>query len=338
MNFKIYEDFTADLKEAWQKFYLGEGGAFNLSPEWCQIWFNHFGQDKVLFIITGWEEENIKLIAPFYKKGNKLYAIGSDFYDEFNILYKNQEDLRTLLNFIYEHNFELDLNFVSSDSDFFKYFIRNNEQQKIYNIKVCSFTTKPLVYKNDELKINTDRIYKRLKRKEKTAKRDFNDEIKYEFRPEKDKKYFDEFVDIHLKTWDTFKSIKTKDFIEDLYFNLDFTLLSRLSFKNSNQTLAYDFGYMGSDNVLYVNLRTYDNRYAAVAPGLFIIYYNLSRPDILAQIKHVDFGRGAMDYKYFFTDTEKIILNLKANLSWKRYKKIYYPLKKFKERIQKYGI
>lgn len=338
MDFKIHEDFSTDLQEKWTELYREKPGPFNSSYEWCGKWFEYFGENKQLCIITGCKDDKIRVLAPFYRVKNRIFALGGDLYDIFTVLFRDTEDLEALVRFIFTSNLEITLNYILSNSDFFKSLLRANEQEKIYNIRVGGFTSNPIVYKNDDLKSRLNSVNKRLKRKEKIAKRDFNEEIEYEFRTIKDEKHFNEFVDLHLKSWNTFKNPLTRNFIKDLYLNCDFTILSRLSFKKSKETLAYDFSYLGQDRVLYPNLRTYNTNFSTVSPGLFIMYYCHSLPEILENYRYIDLGRGAMDYKYFFTDTENVILNLRADLSWKRYKKIYYPLKTFKERIQKYGI
>jgi len=338
MEFKVYKEFNSELQQIWTNFYSQIGATYSLSYEWCTAWFRHFGEEKELFIITGWEDNDLKFIAPFYinyKKSSKLFLLGTDpdFLDEFDILYKHQSYLLELINFIFEHNFEIDIKFISSEHSFFKYLVRRNEQEKLYDIKVHPYTLKPLVFKQRILEENPERKFKELKRKNRIARNEFNDEITYEFNPEKSDRTFDEFLSLHQQKWEALKSKPKSDFLRDLYLNYDFVTISRLFLKNKNITLAYDFKFTPSNKVLYYNICAFNHDYSALSPGSCIFCYELMS-DLFKAIKYIDFGNGVFDYKYRFANHEKLILNMQVNLSWKRYKKIYYPLKKIKQRIQ----
>ena len=334
MCFKIYEEFTPELQEIWQEFYKKNPGIYSSSFEWCQTWFRYFSKDKNLFVITIWQDESLKLIAPFYKKGNKLYGIGSspDFYDTFCILYEDRNYLLDLVNFIIEKNFEADLRLIHPMSEFFQYLLRRMEQENIYKVRIYNYVIKPLIFETNELKMSLQQKYKRLKRKENLAKRDFNDELKYDLITEKNEKYIQEFMNFHKKKWNTFKLPKTQEFIKDLYLNNDFVMLSRLYLKNSNKSVAYSFKYKSPDNVLYNNMFSYNEEFAAMSPGLLVTYYDISS-DMAESSDHIDYGTGSYKYKYYFANKDEVVLNVKADLCWKQYKRIYLFLKNFKNKL-----
>lgn len=326
-NFKIYENFSAELKEIWQKYYTEKKGPYNGSYDWCYIWFKHFGKDKKLFVITAWDDVNIKLLAPFYKKGNTLYSIGScpDFYDGLEVLYEDGDYLLEFINFIIEHQWEMDFRFIRSDTDFFRYLLRRIEQERVYKVNIYGYTLKPLIYADKE---RSNNLRKRCEKREKLARRDFNSELKYDFSPEKNEKHLEEFINFHQSKWKTFESQQTKDFITDLYFNFDHTVLSRLYFEGSNESLAYEFKYKGLNNVLHKSIFSYNDLYSVISPGLCALHYDLS-----LDIDHIDYGRGSYEYKYFFTNKEDAVLNIRASLSWKRHRWFFYPLRAIKNKL-----
>lgn len=330
MEFKISRNFSEDLCEKWGSFYQQKGGSYNLSSEWCKTWFKHFGKEKELFIITGWQEDALMLVAPFYRKKNRLFALGSypDFYDGMEILYDDNEFLMGLVNFIIEQKLEMDFKFVPSDSLFFKYLLRRLEQENIYKLSLYGYTMKPLVYKEKE---REKKLEQKFKKRGRIAKREINDEFAYSFDTEKKQEYLEEFINFHKSKWTTFKSEDARKFITDLYYNSNLAILSRLYLKNSDKTLAYEFKYKGSNNVLYKSIFSFNHDYSTLSPGLCLLHYDLSR-----DINYIDHGRGSYEYKYLHTSKEDAILCLKADLSWKRYRKIYYFLKNIKERISRY--
>lgn len=335
-NYKIYEDFTPELKEIWQEQYQNAIGSYNSSYEWCYSWFRHFGQGKKLFIITIAEDETVKVIAPFYRKRNRLYAIGScpDFYDELPLLYESEADLLGLINFIFEHKFTLELRFIPSDSAFLKYFIRKSEQEKLYATKIYNYTVIPYIRKDEHFAQQMAKVHKKyLKKRLNMPERKYNDELVYAFNCEKEEKYIDEFMEMHRTKWKTFSSPKNCAFIKDLYLNSDFVFLSRLYFRESGQTLAYAYNYVGTNNAIYFSMCAFNDRYSPLAPGFFITYYDLTYPEIPETVSRFDFGRGGTSYKYSFMDKEKVVVCLRADLSWKRHKTIFEPIKMLKEKL-----
>ena len=155
---------------------------------------------------------------------------------------------------------------------------------------------------------------KRMRKKENIVREKFNDELKYEFSTEKIPEYFEEFVKFHLTKWSTFKSPQTKNFYRDLYLNNDFTILSRLYLEKSGRSVGYDLKYLGSDKILYGCMSGFDPEFYDVSPGTYLTYQDLLKPELFTTIKHYDLGRGSYEYKYFFTNTEQIVLSLKADL------------------------
>ena len=64
---KTYDKFDDELVSKWEELY-NTGAIYNLSPSWCKLWFENFGENKKLLIIAIYDKrDNLKLVAPFYK-------------------------------------------------------------------------------------------------------------------------------------------------------------------------------------------------------------------------------------------------------------------------------
>ncbi len=334
LDLKIYNDISPLLEEKWRQLYSDAGRVYNTSYEWCSTWLKYFGDKKELFIIAGWKEGELQLLAPLYKKNGRLHAIGSDpdFYDKFCILCRNRDYSFEFANFLIEQKLELNLKLIYPDCKFFRFLMRRLDQEFSYKPHIHTYLVKPLIYKNEELMNSLSRKYKKLKRKEKLAQRDFNDELAYDFTTEKKEEYIDEFISFHQRKWDTFKSDKAKSFIKDLYLNNDFVVLSRLYLKESDKSVAYSLKYVSPDQILYNNLFSYNDDYAAMSPGLLVPYYDLISEQT-SEFDYIDYGTGSYEYKYYFANREEIVLNVRAELCWKQHKNLYFSLKNIKNRL-----
>ena len=119
---KTFDTFDDELVEKWQALYE-KGAIYNLSPDWCKLWFENFSEGKKLHIIAIYDKrDNLQLVAPFYLKKNILALIGTRhvFYDECNIIYVDREHMVVLLDYIFEQKWDLNLTHVNAQSDFAK--------------------------------------------------------------------------------------------------------------------------------------------------------------------------------------------------------------------------
>ncbi len=334
LTFKIYNDFSPHLISKWQELYKEAGKIYNTSYDWCNVWFRYFGDNRELFLVSGWNGDRLEILAPLYRKGHKLHAIGTDpdFFDKFCILCRNREAAQDFVNFIIENKYEIDFRLVFPDCAFFKYLMRRLDQEFIYKKRIYGYKVKPLICRNEELIASLGRKYKKLKRKEHLAQRDYNDELQYDFFTDKNENYIDEFIYFHQRKWDTFRQKKARDFVRDLYLNNDFVTLSRLHLKNSGKSVAYSFKYQSPDRVLYSNMFSYNEEYSAMSPGLLVTYYDLCS-DLVGSVDYIDYGTGSFEYKYYFANKEEIVMNVKADLCWKKHKSVYYFLRQVKNNL-----
>src|ERR1035437_3420633 len=95
---KVYTEFDSFLVKSWKDLY-NKGANYNLSYEWCSLWFKYFNKKKELYIITYCEDGALKMLAPFYKRKNTVSLIGTkpDLYDEFGIIYESEKYISKLL-------------------------------------------------------------------------------------------------------------------------------------------------------------------------------------------------------------------------------------------------
>jgi hypothetical protein len=331
---RIFQSFEPWLCENWQALYRDSGSIYNHSYEWSSTWFSHFGKGKELFIISGWTGDRLELVAPLYRKGGKLYAIGSkpDFLDRFCILCSRSEAAFSFIDFVLENKLELDLRLIYPECEFCRYLLRRLDQEYTYKKDIYCYMVKPLIVKNEELQTSLRRKYKKLRRKEKLAQNYYGDELEYEPLAKKNERYIDEFVEFHQRKWKTFISPETRNFVRDIYLNNDFAILSRLYLKNSDRSVAYSFKYLSPSKVLHNNMFSFDDRYSPMSPGLLVPYYDLMS-DAYGDITYIDYGAGSYEYKYYFANEEEIALGVKAVLYWKRYRQTRLLLKSLKEKL-----
>jgi hypothetical protein len=147
-EFKVFYDFNDEnLIKNWKTLY-NKGANYNLSYEWCNIWFKHFVKRKKPYIITLWKNNELKLLAPFYIKNGRLTLIGTkpDLYDEFNILYETIEYIDELINYIQNNKLEINFKYINSESEIGKIIIKRFSQRGIRQVSHV-LETKPIIIK-----------------------------------------------------------------------------------------------------------------------------------------------------------------------------------------------
>ena len=270
LEVKIYNDFNIELRNIWKEFYTTIGGNYNLSFDWCYIWFKYYGQDKKPFIISLWKDNEIKLLAPFYIFADKLYLIGSypDLYDEFNIIFKEKIYINDLVHYIiFEKKYCVDFKFINTDSEFAKIFMQKISDTPFLRTKIYGFVPKPSVDLNIEFK---KRLTGRIKRGQSKAKTKYNKEIALEFISARNKDTLDEFITLHKNRWNGgwYTQENVEDFTREIFLSTDLVLLARLYFKEDNRTIAYDFIYKDSSNRLWGNQAAHNSQFLDISPSI----------------------------------------------------------------------
>jgi CelD/BcsL family acetyltransferase involved in cellulose biosynthesis len=308
---RIYTDFDPELLPAWKRLYE-KGANYNLSDEWCCLWFKYFGKRRKLHIITLWEGHELKALAPFYLRRNRLTLIGTkpDLYDEFDILYDEKRHLDGLFDYIEENRFELLMKHVSSGSEFGKYAIQRFSRKRIPMVSHVT-ETKPALRGEfaPSKKVRDD-----IKRCRNNASRNFEEELKFTYDVERRERFIDEFIRMHKKRWEgglLEKKVNVDNFIKDLFLNSGIVVMSRLAFPRTDRTVAYHFGYRDSRSAIWSSLPAYDTDYNAISPGK-ILLYELIQESFSNGIAKFDFGRGSEPYKNWFANEQEILFHIKT--------------------------
>ncbi len=328
---KIFDTFDENLIPLWENLYK-KGGAYNLSFVWCKTWWEYFKKSKSIHIYTFWENSQLRLIAPLYIKGKRLFLMGTkpDIYDEFNVLYENPKHLDKFVNYLLNCEFELGFKHINTKSDLSKKLIKNFYNSGFTVISQATETKPKIVAKinkKNDLKLD-------IKRVEKNLLNNLNEEFVFEFSVEKNLNFIEEFIKFHKERWDGGIMMKKKnlaDFTKEIFLNDQNLYLSRLCLKNSGETVAYCFGYIDSCNNYWLSMTSYNQKYKKFAPGKIIIYRLIDELKKVKNINDFDFGRGSENYKYEFSDYEDIIFSF---FTYKRSRK-YIKIKNFIDKILK---
>jgi len=312
-DFKIYNEFDEHLMKEWQKLWNLLKGNYNLSPEWCSIWFKYFGnKNKKLFIYTAWENDELKLVAPFYLKDKVLYLIGSkpDFHDEFDILSTSSQYTQKLVEDILDKELKVDFRLVNSENDFIKYFLREIENNKNFSKKIYYSTLKLQANSSFEFKKSFCQL---IKKRTKRSINEHNQKLSFEYETSKDSDFFEEMLFLHKKRWPLFKSKEKELFIKDIYYNTDLLLLSRLSDENTGNSISFQLSYKYFDRLLASTL-VFNPAFKTISPSL-ILFYNFINEGFKRNYSVIDLGVGAMRYKYDLSNSQSIILSLETDSS-----------------------
>jgi hypothetical protein len=309
-SIEIYQEIDDDaiIRDNWTKLYE-KGANYNLSLTWCETWLKYFKKEnQELFIFTIWNGDDLMLLAPLYKQKNQLSLIGTepDLYDSFDILYEDTKYLKFFFYYIYKKKYQINFKYLDANSEVSKVLIKFLYQNKIqYNSEIID--TKPRT-KIDSFKIKT-KEKSDIKRCKNRAIKKFDKELKFEISINKDDNTLSDFINIHKKRWGggPFVDIsKYDDFIKDIS-STDLVVISRLSVQD--KTVAYHLAYQDSNNILNSAIPSYSNEYNDMSPGKVLLYeilnYSKDNGD-----KFFDFGRGAEEYKYWFSNDSTILFHI----------------------------
>lgn len=309
MDTIVYTNFDNDLISHWNNLY-SSGANFNLSYEWCSIWNKYFGKNKSLYIITCWDNGQLMALAPFYKKRNRLFLLGTkpDLYDEFGILYQNENSLDAIFTHIRDNKLDFFFKHISSASEIGKYIIEWLGNSGIKNISEVS-ETKPFVNEgfSPKRKMKDD-----IKRCTNNAQKYNNEPLEFVSDSPKDETLIKHFISLHKKRWNggfLVKKQNIESFITEIFMKSDAVKLSRLFFKESGKSIAYHLGYMDSNNVLWSSMPAYDTEYKKISPGK-VLLFNVISEYFNNNSARFDFGRGSEPYKMWFSTDKAVLFNI----------------------------
>ena len=304
--FKIYNEFSEDkFFNEWQELYL-KGYPYNLSPEWCKLWFDIFGKDKKLYIIAIYNKHDaLKLVAPMYLKNNILSFIGTRpiLFDECSVISETREHIEVLLDYIFENKFDINFEHVNTKSDFACVLTRFLCAKKIKHFATVSETKQIIV---DEFNPKHGEL-KNINRQKRYVVNNMNDEVVFEYNVEKNDKSINELINLHKQRWSL---LKEKQGLQEYFKNLmksDNVVLSRLSLKSNNVTLGYELGIIDSSNKYWFLMGACDYNYHKISPGK-VIMYELTKYLMENGVTKLDLGRGCEEYKAGYANQEDILL------------------------------
>ncbi len=332
-GYKIYEIFDEELKPYWEELF-SKGMGYNLSYSWCKLWWESFSNGKKPYIYTFWENKKLKLLAPFYLKGKRLFLIGTkpDIYDEFNVLYENPLYLDKFVDYLASCPYEAGFKHLNSSSEFAKRLINKFSGSGILTVSPVSETKNRIIEKiKQESAIKSD-----IKRCEKNLEKDFNDEFILEFSVSKQPEFIDEFIKFHKNRWGggmLVKKANLENFVREVFFKDENMLLSRLYLKNSGETAAYCYGYIDSASTYWLSMTAHNNKYRKFAPGKVILYKLINHLKE-KNISILDFGRGSENYKNEFSDYQDVLFNL---FTYKN-SRAYIKTRNFIDKILRAGL
>lgn len=310
-EFIIYNEFNDELIKNWKNLY-DKGANYNLSYEWCSLWFKYFGKNKKLNIITLWENNELKLLAPFYSFRERLFLIGTkpDLYDEFNILHEDIKAFNKFHDYISANQLEISFNHINCESEIAKTLIKKISSISRKNLSSVT-ETKPVI--NNEFKPKR-KLKDDIKRCQNNAKKYYEDEVIFEYSTERTPETIEEFIKLHTNRWNGGILVKKEgvsDFIREILKNKEISTLSRLYLKNSNKTVAYHLGYLDSNKVFWSSMPSYNIEYKPISPGK-VLLFNLISECFEKNVIKFDFGRGSEPYKNWFANDENILFNIKT--------------------------
>lgn len=305
---KTFDTFDKELVEKWQELY-DRGAIYNLSPDWCKLWFENFSEGKKLYIIAIYDKrDNLQLVAPFYLKKNILALIGTRpvFYDECNILSVDREHMVVLLDYIFEQKLDLNLTHVNAQSDFAKTLQRYLCENKIrYNAKLSE--TKQIINKEFAPKHGE---LKNINRQKRYVENNMQDNFVFEYDIAKTQKNIDELVKLHKARWGggMLANDSNRKFFENLFLKFPQVKLSRLSLANENKTTAFELGIIDSNGKYWFLMSAYDYAYNKISPGK-VLMYELTKHLLENGVEILDLGRGCESYKGGYSNEENILIH-----------------------------
>lgn len=311
---EIFTTMSNDiLNTMWDKLY-SEGYEYNLSREWCSKWFDVFSKKHyIINIFTIWDKQELVFLIPLYRDGNTLMpiGIGPDLYDRFDIICKDDELIDIFFEYIKKYKLDVSLKYLKVDSSFLIKLRKFIYQNKLFFTSEVVDNNPKVICNNYQINNKTKRDIQRIK---KLAKTKYNKELIFEFNVDKTITLADEFITINMNRWDggPFKNNQNlQNFFKTIVFSNN-VIISKL--RLDEITVAYFFSYLDSQNILTGAWTAYNSNYEDISPGKVIVF-ELVNATCEKSIKVYDFGRGAENYKYWFSNNDTLLINIHFKFS-----------------------
>lgn len=309
---KVQEATEFDKFEDW--FTTSQNKSLFLGYDWCKSWWDKFGENsKSKLLVFGRVEEGIVVrVWPFSVQNKVIRPVGSgpDLYDYWNPEVMTINELNFFVDYLKKYRLSCCIPYILSENKFFidLYKLSNRNGFKI-KVNVSDF--EPVV--DLELYSPKKKIRDDIKRLKNRLRDHFDKDVVFEIISEPAEDELKLFINMHKKRWKGgvfeklnnyetfFKAINQKNDVE----------LVKLSV--GNKPIAYQMIYRESEKIVS-GVTAYDIGYYAYSPGKIIIYDMIHNYKD-AGFKQFSFGRGVEDYKYFFADTQNILMNIEIDAS-----------------------
>jgi hypothetical protein len=313
---RIEKSFNDVLLQKWRRLFDLSSGAYNLNPLWCFKWCEFFLEEKSeLHLICVYGDEScdeLLCLMPFYKTGKKLRLIGSypTFYDCGGVLFLHEKGLIFGVDFLLgQKSFAFDLKDMSGSGLFLQSLVRRSGKFK-RKLSCYGFDVSPFV---DCFKPHS-KLRCSIKKSIHNAGElhGLSDVQLVLVEKSEVKNALLELEKQHKVAWGEGSFFVKRggyfEFVENL-LQSDVAVMYKLQSKEVDSVFFAILG-KNSNRSFTVLLTTYNKDFGNVSigkVGFFMLLEDLFKRDENCVL---DFGRGAEDYKYFFSNKDNVLVSV----------------------------
>lgn len=295
--------------------------------EWLSAWWEHFGQDKELFILLAKENEEIVGIAPLMAEKRKILRIipikvisflgtGISDYADIIIIREREKVLRLFLEYLKKNKDSwdlIDLREIREDSPNLEIIMKESERLDFISNAFC-------IGKCPYIKVNSDWNSYYL-----SLSSNFRQDIRTQYNHLEKSGLLHSFsskemdievllnslINIHLndiasKNKTSFlKTEMGRNFLKEIINKFEKQGWIRINMMHINDKIAaYALGFKYGNKYYYWNIGK-DNNFSHFSPGKLLLQHMLKEKFLKKSIEEFDLLRGEEDYKYRWTKLEK---------------------------------
>ncbi len=286
------------------------------TPEWNRLWWEEFGRDKSLFVLTMHRGDDVAAIVPLYRKQEESRRIlrfngGIDLTDYLGPICSLQDRdavAEALVGWLTEtevqwdefdaHNMPVPLGFAE--------FLVDRADRADFKFKLAQEETTAVLLLPDDwdtyLETLDSKERHELRRKRRRMGRDHPDARLRTASPESLDADLDRFVEMHKSAEGRkgrFMGRRVESFfkrIASVFMPLGWLRLDTLEVANRAIASTFSFRF---DKTMYLYNSAYEPTAARLSPGYLLVSY-LVESTIESGLKQFDFLRGPERYKYQF--------------------------------------
>lgn len=307
--------------EAWARLHQAGGWFVQSSPEWCRLWWKHFGgRGRRLFVLAEEDGGDIQAVAPFMIESGRflrqLKFIGSGLTDYHDVIFDPERGSGAAERFLETVHQERRIDLV-------------NLEQISQNSPLCALLREKRSYRSramsDCLSLLLDfpdweayegRLSKKFRKYCRYSLRRLEREGRVEFRrfgsgeisSDQTRAVF-EMVGENYRGTGRFDKLNLKpmrSFISGMIKNIPQTTLFTLRLDDT--LLAYSLGFF-QNGIYYHWNSAFDHRYSQNSPGVLLLYGLIRQLIREERAREVDFMRGDYGYKHRYLVDERRFVN-----------------------------